>query len=109
MGDYNRAIEFCLKAIDVNKSYSGAYNTLGCIYIHKCEFEQAEEYCKIAVSMEKDNLDYQYNLAIVYESLEKNGKKLKLNDALKLYNKLIDKIPTNDSFYHGRARVSGGF
>jgi CHAT domain-containing protein/Flp pilus assembly protein TadD len=108
LGDDNRAIEYYLKAIDLNNSYSSAYNSLGCLYILKGEFEQAEEYCKKAVSMEKANFDYQYNLAIVYASLKENGKTPKLNDALKLYNNMIDKIPTNDSFYHGRAQAYRG-
>lgn len=67
--EYQKAIELCLKAIELDPQYGNPYNDIGSYYIHLRQFEEAIPYLQRAI--DAPNYDARhyahYNLGRVYE------------------------------------------
>lgn len=89
MEDSDKAIEYLLKSISVNKNYVAARSNLGRIYTELFQFENAEEQLRTALKIDPNNVNTLINLSRL-ESLRNKP------DLAKQYiTKAIDNEPNN--------------
>jgi len=78
ISDYDKALEYYLKALDLTTSSSPARNTgiiiylntrVGCIYFEKKKYSQAIEYLESAVKMSSQNAEAAYYLGLSYDKI----------------------------------------
>ncbi|MCG2795904.1 MAG: TRC40/GET3/ArsA family transport-energizing ATPase [Actinomycetia bacterium] len=103
-GEYDRAEEEYLKAIETNPSFAWAYNNLGIIYRHMGRFESAIEAHERALEIAPELAEAFDNLGIVYYELGL------LELAIGSYQKAIDVNPDNPRAHNnlGIAYDEGG-
>ncbi len=68
--DFDKAIEYCYKAVEVNSKYAAAWNNLGYAYTYKGNFDRAIECYKRAIELEPQDAVSQINLGNVYYELK---------------------------------------
>jgi len=78
INEYNEALEYYLKALDLTTSSSSAGNTgiivylntrVGCIYFEKKKYSQAIEYLETAIKMSSHNVEAYYYLGLSYDKI----------------------------------------
>ncbi|MBA7511037.1 Cell division coordinator CpoB [subsurface metagenome] len=83
INEYNEALEYYLKALDLATSSSSAGNTriiiylntrVGCIYFEKKKYSQAIEYLESAVKMSSYNAEAYYYLGLSYDKIREKEK-----------------------------------
>lgn len=79
------ALDEMLKLYNTHRNYAPLLANLSLIYIKKGDLIKAKEYMTKAVSIDKNNVFYIYNLAIILDKL------LDLENAVACYEKLLDK------------------
>jgi tetratricopeptide (TPR) repeat protein len=69
MGDFDQAIVFCQKAIEVDPAYGNPYNDIGAYLIEKGKLDEAIPYFKKAIRAERYETHFfpHFNLGRVYE------------------------------------------
>jgi superkiller protein 3 len=93
-GDYDKAIEYYNKAIELNPDYAVAYYNLGNVYNNKGDYgkaieyyNKAIEYYNKAIELNPDSVDAYNNLGIAYNIKSDDDK------AIEYYNKAIELNP----------------
>ena len=78
INEYNEALEYYLKALDLATSSSSAGNTgiiiylntrVGCIYFKEKKYSQAIEYLESAIKMSSHNAEAYYYLGLSYDKI----------------------------------------
>ncbi len=99
INEYNEALEYYLKALDLATSSSSAGNTgiiiylntrVGCIYFEKKKYSQAIEYLESAVKMSSHNVEAYYYLGLSYDKI---GEKEKAREYL---SRVIEFAPQSE-------------
>ncbi len=90
--DYDKAIEYYLKALALDPSYVEVYNNLAAVYLQMNDFENAVKYWKITLMFSPDELDLYINTAL---ALEEKLKKYK--EAIYYYEGFLENAPKNDA------------
>ncbi len=99
INDYDKALEYYLKALDLATSSSSAGNTgiiiylntrVGCIYFEKKKYSQAIEYLESAVKMSSHNVEAYYYLGLSYDKI---GEKEKAREYL---SRVIEFAPQSE-------------
>jgi len=99
INDYDKALEYYLKALDLATSPSSAGNTgiiiylntrVGCIYFEKKKYSQAIEYLESAVKMSSHNVEAYYYLGLSYDKI---GEKEKAREYL---SRVIEFAPQSE-------------
>lgn len=88
---YEKAIEACLKAIEINSKNEIAWNNLGNSYALKKEYEKATEAYQKAISINPMYEKVWFNLSISYREVKKYEK------AIEALQKAIEINPEDDS------------
>lgn len=92
--DTAKAISSFQTAVEVNPDNYDAYIHLGILFFRKNPV-LAEQYLKNALSLQPENLDVLYDLGLLYQD---NGR---FNEAMQLYQKLMDKYPAfRESYFN---------
>lgn len=70
-GEYEKAIEECKKAIEIDPDYGNPYNDIGAYLISLEQYEEAAAWLELALRAEKyANREFAYyNLGVVYEKM----------------------------------------
>lgn len=93
--EYDRAIEYFNKAIEVDDKYADAYIDLGIVYQEKGLYDKQLEFLEKAIQLAPDDFNANYYLALAYEDKGLYDKaiiayirtlELKPNDADTIYN-----------------------
>jgi len=91
---YNEARDFYQKAIDEKADLAVAHYNLAVVLARLKETDKAIDHALQAASIEKNNLNYRYNLAVLYQLRSKDGDEDKaealFKDILTVNEKLID-------------------
>ncbi len=83
--DYNKALEYQLKAIELNPNKAKSYAVLSSLYVDLNEPQKAVEAAKNAVSLEPQNAENHYQLAVASRRIEDFQKALQeFQEAVKL-------------------------
>ena len=82
-------------SILLNDKFSEAYYNLSCILFKKEQFLNCEEYLKVSLLLEPENIDYKNLLGLNYIKLKK------FNDAIKLFNLVLKNQLDNVDAYFG--------
>ena len=99
INEYNEALEYYLKALDLATSPSSAGNTgiivylntrVGCIYFEKKKYSQAIEYLESAIKMSSYNAEAYYYLGLSYDKI---GEKEKAREYL---SRVIELAPQSE-------------
>lgn len=71
LGDYERAIDECKNAIELDPDYGNPYNDIGAYLISLTRYEEAIAWLELAIKAPKyANREFaHYNLGVVYEKL----------------------------------------
>jgi tetratricopeptide (TPR) repeat protein len=78
VNDYDKALEYYLKALDLATSSSSVRNTgiivylntrVGCIYFEKKKYSQAIEYLESVIKMSSYNVEANYYLGLSYDKI----------------------------------------
>jgi len=88
--EYEKAIELCLKAIEIDPDYGNPYNDIGSYYIHLHKFKEAIPYLEKALQAKRYEARHYayYNLGRIYE---RTGEWYK---AIEYYKKSIEIDPS---------------
>ena len=99
INDYDKALEYYLKALDLTMSSSPAGNTgiiiylnvrIGYVYFEKKKYSQAIEYLEIAEKMSPQNVEVAYYLGLSYDKIGEREK------ARELLSRVIELAPQSD-------------
>ena len=99
INDYDKALEYYLKALDLETSSSPAGNTgiiiylnvrIGYVYFEKKKYSQAIEYLEIAEKMSPQNVEVAYYLGLSYDKIGEREK------ARELLSRVIELAPQSD-------------
>jgi len=99
INEYNEALEYYLKALDLTTSSSSTGNTgiiiylntrIGCIYFEKKNYSQAIEYLENAVKTSPQNIEIAYYLGLSYDKI---GEKEKAREYL---SRVIELAPQSE-------------
>ena len=99
INEYNEALEYYLKALDLTTSSSSAGNTgiiiylntrIGYIYFEKKKYSQAIEYLEMAEKMSPQNVEVAYYLGLSYDKI---GEKEKAREYL---SRVIELAPQSE-------------
>jgi len=99
INEYNKALEYYLKALDLTTSSSPARNTgiiiylnarIGYIYFEKKKYSQAIEYLEMAEKMSHQNVEVAYYLGLSYDKI---GEKEKAQEFL---SRVIELAPQSE-------------
>ena len=99
INDYDKALEYYLKALDLATSSSPAGNTgiliylnvrIGYVYFEKKKYSQAIEYLEIAEKMSPQNVEVAYYLGLSYDKIGEREK------ARELLSRVIELAPQSD-------------
>lgn len=104
-GFYEKAIEYCLKAIEIEPDYSDPYNDIGAYLIKLKKYDEAVVWLEKALSATKyGNYAYAFiNLGYIYE-IKGNWAK-----ALQYYEKSLEARPDNEAARTAIDRLKGKF
>ncbi|MBU4350144.1 tetratricopeptide repeat protein [bacterium] len=99
INEYNKALEYYLKALDLAANPSLAGNAgiiiylntrVGCIYFEKKKFSQAIEYLESAVKMSSHNAEAYYYLGLSYDKIGEMEK------AREFLSRVIELVPQSE-------------
>jgi len=99
INEYDEALEYYLKALDLATSPSSAGNTgiivylntrVGCIYFEKKKYSQAIEYLEMAEKVSPQNVEVAYYLGLSYDKI---GEKEK---AREYFSRVIESAPQSE-------------
>ena len=82
-------------SILLNDKFSEAYYNLSCVLFKKEQFLNCEEYLKVSLLLEPENINYKNLLGLNYIKLKK------FNDAIKLFNLVLKNQFDNVDAYFG--------
>ena len=114
LGDYEKAIDFHKKALEINSKYADGHFNLGTAYDQLGEFEKAQEFYKKAITIDSSHSDANSNLLFNTCWLNNNNEYLKIaqkyNDNMKIYNfKKFDKVKISNKKTIKIGFISGDF
>ena len=73
LGDYDKAISFFLKAIELDPNFAKAYNNLCFAYYKKFDFTKAIKFYKKAIEIDPDLSEPYFNLGNAYNNVTSIG------------------------------------
>jgi len=97
--EYNEALEYYLKALDLATSPSLAGNTgtiiylntrVGCIYFQEKKYSQAIKYLENAIKMSSQNIEAYYYLGLSYDKIDK------IEEAREFLSRVIELAPQSE-------------
>jgi len=97
--EYNEALEYYLKALDLATSPSSAGNTgtiiylntrVGCIYFEEKKYSQAIKYLENAIKMSSQNIEAYYYLGLSYDKIDK------IEEAREFLSRVIELAPQSE-------------
>jgi len=97
--EYNEALEYYLKALDLATSPSSAGNTgtiiylntrVGCIYFQEKKYSQAIKYLENAIKMSSQNIEAYYYLGLSYDKIDK------IEEAREFLSRVIELAPQSE-------------
>ncbi len=97
--EYNEALEYYLKALDLATSPSSAGNTgtiiylntrVGCIYFVEKKYSQAIKYLENAIKMSSQNIEAYYYLGLSYDKIDK------IEEAREFLSRVIELAPQSE-------------
>ena len=98
-GDYERAIEDCNRAIELDPNNSNAHSTRGIIYELKGDYGRALEDCNHAIELDSNN-SYAYNArGVTYHKRDDN------RSAIEDYTKAIELNANYAQAYYNRGEM----
>ena len=97
-GDYNRAIKFYKKTVQLNPEHGMAWNNMGTCYEKKLDFDEAHLMYERAVKINSGHLEALNNLATTHNH------KGDTDEAIKIFNQAIDLKP---DFFEAHFNLSG--
>ena len=93
--DYDKAIKYNQKAIEINPDFAIAYNNMGIAYARKENYNKAIEYFKKAIEINPDDAEAYYNMGLIYAD------KGNYDKAIEYYKKAIEINPDfADAYYN---------
>ena len=95
--DFDSAIEYYIKALNLNKKSPTLYNNIGVCFRKVERFEEAIEAFTIASKIEPNQSSIYENKGVTYDYLNNHEK------AVESYNKSIELEPSNPSIYNNKA------
>jgi Tfp pilus assembly protein PilF len=100
--DYTEALDYLLKARDLEPKSSKIHNNLGMAYYFKGESNNAVKHLKLAVEYDEKNADAKNNLASLYFNLGK------IQDAERLYHQILKNLVYKKQYriYYNLALIS---
>lgn len=93
IGNYDKAIEFALQALELDKENAAILFELSQLYTYTNSFGTATDYAEGAVAVEPNNEWYNMQLAYLYKA---NGLH---NEATKVFEHLVKKYPNKVNHY----------
>ncbi len=87
--NFDKAIEYCYKAIEINSVSANAWNNLGYAYNYKGNLEKAVECYQRAIQINPSDATLQINLGSVYDSMKD------FDTAIKYYQNALKLEPKN--------------
>jgi len=94
--DYNKAIEYYIKAIELDPNNAEYYHNCGASYHRLKEYEKAIANYTKAIELEPDNAKFYHNRGVNYNRLNEYEK------AIEDHTKAIELEPDNAEFYSSR-------
>ena len=88
-GDFDRAIEYCYKAIEVDPDSFVAWNNLGYAYGYKGNLDKAIECYERAIELNSNDVTSQINIGSVYDSIKQ------YETAMEHYQRALSIDPNN--------------
>lgn len=81
-------IEF-LTSVDLNNEYSKGHNSLGLLYFHKDDLEQAIKHFRVAARLDPENpqINFDLGVSLANNYRQGNGELIDLTEALKHFQK----------------------
>ncbi|MCK4796405.1 MAG: tetratricopeptide repeat protein [Spirochaetes bacterium] len=98
-GEYDKAIEYYNKAIELDPNYTYAYYNRGSAWENKGEYDKAIKDYNKAIELDPNYTYAYHNRGIAW------GKKGEYDKAIKDYNKAIELDPNYTSAYNSRGRA----
>jgi len=86
-GEYEKALEYYQKAININPKHTSAHYNIGIIYQNRNEDDKALEYYQKAININPKYVDAYNNIGIIYQNRNEDDK------ALEYYQKAININP----------------
>ena len=108
INDYDKALEYYLKALNLTKSSSPARNTgiiiylntrIGYVYFEKKKYSQAIEYLEMAEKMSPQNVEVAYYLGLSYVKI---GEKVKAREYL---SRVIELAPQSEFAHEAEKKL----
>lgn len=97
-GDFDRAIEWITKAVELNQEFIDAWYNLGnAYYMGKKDFENAYNCWQKALELKPDHIDVLYNLGDAYKELGRN------DEAIECYKQLLKIEPKDHEAWNNLA------
>lgn len=72
LGDYQKAVDDSKMSLRYDPNYSKAFGRLGLAYSKLNKHEEALDAYKNALRIEPDNVDYQNNMSVTQQRLDRN-------------------------------------
>jgi len=92
-GDYDRAIFYCQRALQLNPDYPDTYAILGDVYFRKQDYNSAIHYYKETIQRDPSYAAIYHNLGVAYHAKGAYGKEIEY------YQKAIQRDPVNALTY----------
>jgi len=97
--NYDKAIEYYQKAIELKHDYAAAYCNMGNVYaIGKKDYDKANECCKKTIKYKPDSVEAYYNMGLNYAD------KKDYNKAIENFNKAIKYKPDLVEAYYSMGK-----
>ena len=101
IGEYEKAIESCRRALKKRGDYVEAYNNIGVAYFHKGEYDQALRECEKALKVNPRYEKIYNNLGVIYYTLKKYDVAVRqYEEAIRLKPKLSDPYYNLGNLYY---------
>jgi tetratricopeptide (TPR) repeat protein len=97
--NYEKAIEFLNKAVEMDDNFAFAWDNLGLSYRRSGQFEKAVEAYKKSLKADPNGKTPMMNLGVAYESLKK------YDDAVVAYDNYIKHLKDDPEGYYGLSRI----
>ncbi|MDD5066205.1 MAG: tetratricopeptide repeat protein [bacterium] len=93
--NFELALDLYKKALTFDAGYVEVYNNIATVYYEMNDFQNAVDYWKLTLLFDPDEIDICVNIALAYE-----GKLNKPRDAIKYFQKVMDKLNSKDPRYN---------
>jgi len=100
-GDYQKAADYLIKAIQHDAKYAEAYGNLGLVYYRTGHAQKAIELYEMANTLEDDMIENNSNLGMVYADLGQ------LDKAMAAYQRAITLNPNHSAALNGVGTIHG--